>query len=537
MAQYDVVIAGAGMNGLSTAAYLVKGGLSVCVLESKDMIGGGCFSFTDPDTGAIHDGAATVHSLISLNPLIANDELGLMSKYGLSYVKPEAVTTDLFVDKGMALTIYMDLDRTLEEITTKLGAEEAEQYREFTEFVQAIGPMLTMGMFAPPVDAEMMVSALSGMGEIGQRLMRYLPMSAWEVACEEFKTYELRETTTRFVSESMISPFEPATGGSYLACMYMFHAPNQIRFPHCVGGSQKLTDAFAAFIKDHGGVIRTGANIKSVKLDGKTATAFVLEDGEEVSGKKLISTLHIKQLFGSNGMIDPALMGEEFTAKVDNLRPSSYVGFLQNITLKEAPRYKLLDGDTTHACITEQSHGLEEYMGMFDEMAKGNPSPAHTSATCNQTLIDPSRAGKDGAYSTLYLYNYEPYELYGDGANWDEHGQEIADKNLAAFCELCTNMTEDNIVSRFISNPLEYERHFPSWLEGDFCHISQAADQGSSNRPFPGMTRYVTPIENLYLGGASAWPGPTISGGGRAVAQVIFEEMDIDFDEVINGGE
>ena len=49
------------------------------------------------------------------------------------------------------------------------------------------------------------------------------------------------------------------------------------------------------------------------------------------------------------------------------------------------------------------------------------------------------------------------------------------------------------------------------------------------------MTRFVTPIEDLYLGGASAWPGPTVSGGGRAVAQVIFEDMDIDFDAVING--
>jgi len=49
------------------------------------------------------------------------------------------------------------------------------------------------------------------------------------------------------------------------------------------------------------------------------------------------------------------------------------------------------------------------------------------------------------------------------------------------------------------------------------------------------MERYVTPIKGLYLGGASAWPGPVVSGGGRVVAQVLFEEMEIDFDAVING--
>jgi len=80
-----------------------------------------------------------------------------------------------------------------------------------------------------------------------------------------------------------------------------------------------------------------------------------------------------------------------------------------------------------------------------------------------------------------------------------------------------------------------YEGWNESWLAGDFCHISQESDQGQSNRPFPGMERYVTPIKGLYLGGASAWPGPVVSGGGRVVAQVLFEEMEIDFDAVING--
>ena len=157
-----------------------------------------------------------------------------------------------------------------------------------------------------------------------------------------------------------------------------------------------------------------------------------------------------------------------------------------------------------------------------------------SSATCNATLVDPSRGGEQGLH-TLYLYNYEPYALYGDPANWEKYAQEIADKNFEAWCELTTNITPADALTRTIKSPLDYERWNDSWLCGDFCHISQEFDQGSSNRPFPGMTRFVTPIEDLYLGGASAWPGPTVSGGGRAVAQVIFEDMDIDFDAVING--
>lgn len=537
MSKYDVVVAGAGQNGLSTAAYLAKAGMKVCVLEGREFLGGGVVSFKD-ELGVIHDAASTVHTLIQLNPLIANDELGLIRDYGLDYVYPEASTTEVFINdetgEHKAITLYFDIDRCCEEIATKLGDGEAKAYREFYEFVQSIDPMLTLGMFAPPVSGEQMVAALSGFGEIGQRLIHYLGMSAYEIVCEVFKSEELREVTTRFVSESMVSPFDPATGGSFLAVMYMMHAPTKYHMPHCVGGSQKLTDALAAFIRDHGGEIRTNAKIAKVKTEGKVAKAFVLEDGEEIEGKKLVSTLNIKQLFGSDGMVDPALMGEEFTAKVDNLRPSYYVGFLQNITLKEAPLYKALGGKPTPGLITEQSHGHDHYVKVFEDLKAGHHSPYDSAATCNSTLIDPSRGG-EGGYQTLYLYNYEPYALEGDPANWDKMGKEIADRNFEAWCELTTNTKPEDALTRTIHNPLDYARWDDSWIAGDFCHISQEADQGSSNRPFPEMARFATPIENLYLGGASAWPGPTVSGGGRAVAQVLFEDMDIDFDAAING--
>lgn len=533
MTKYDVVVAGAGQNGLSTACYLAKAGLKVCVLEGRGIVGGGCVSFKD-ELGVIHDTAATVHTLLQLNPLIANDELGLISKYGLDYVYPEASTTEIFTHKNLAITLYFDIDRCCAEIAEKLGEDEAKAYREFSDFCQAVGPMLTLGMFAPPVDANDMASALAGFGEIGQRLLRYLGMSSYEVVCELFRTDELREVTTRFVSESMISPFDPATGANFIAVMYMMHAPNKYRMPHCVGGSQKFVDTMVAFLEDNGAEVRTNARISEVKVEDGKCTAFVLENGEEITAKKFISTLHIKQLFGSKGMVDPALMDPEFTAKVDALRPSYYVGFLQNITLKEAPRYKALGDKTTEGLITEQSAGHEHYKRVFDELKAGNPSPYDSAATCNSTLVDPSRGGEQGLHS-LYLYNYEPYALWGDPANWDKHGQEIADKNLEAWCELTTNITPDDVLARTVHNPLDFERWNESWLCGDFCHISQEADQGSSNRPFPGMTRFVTPIEGLYLGGASAWPGPTVSGGGRAVAQVILDEMGIDFDAVING--
>ena len=531
MGDYDVVIAGAGQNGLSAACYLAKAGLKVCILEGKSYVGGGSVSIRD-EFGASHDVASTGHMLIQQNPLIKNDELGLMSKYGLKYVSPEATTVDLFVHKGFSITLWKDIDRACEEIATKLNESEAKAYREFYDFCQAVGPMLCLGMFGPPIPAEDMASALMGFGEIGLRLARYTTMSAYEIATELFETDELREVTTRFVSESMIGPFDPGTGSSFVAVMYMLHDGNAMA--QAAGGSGALSDAMVAFCKDYGVEIRTNARIAKVLVEDGACTGFQLDSGEVVTGKRYLATLNVKQLFGSKGLVDPALMDPEFTKTVDNLRPSYYVALLQNITLSEVPDFKLIDGVGTPATVTEQSRGYEHFKFIFDELHAGHPSPADSSAIVLASIHDPLRAGRNGE-TTLYLYNYEPYELYGDHENWKKYGDQIADEALEAFFTLTTNMDMSKVLYRSYNNPLDYENWNESWLAGDFCHISQESDQGQSNRPFPGMSRYVTPIKGLYLGGASAWPGPVVSGGGRAVAQVLFEEMEIDFDATING--
>ena len=83
---YDVIVVGAGHNGLIVAGYLAKAGLNVCVLEKNNFIGGATNTIECTLPGFKHDVGGIVHAAILGNPLIANDELGLISKYGLKYV-------------------------------------------------------------------------------------------------------------------------------------------------------------------------------------------------------------------------------------------------------------------------------------------------------------------------------------------------------------------------------------------------------------------------------------------------------------------
>src|SRR5450759_1259453 len=82
----DVVVLGAGHNGLVCASYLAAAGLEVLVLEARDVAGGstGTEELTLP--GFAHDSCSSAHVLIQSNPLMRDDELGLLSTYGLEYI-------------------------------------------------------------------------------------------------------------------------------------------------------------------------------------------------------------------------------------------------------------------------------------------------------------------------------------------------------------------------------------------------------------------------------------------------------------------
>ena len=99
---YDVIVIGGGHNGLTAAAYLTRDGLRVAVLERNSFLGGGTHTQELTLPGFKHDTCSTVHGHIQINPLISKDELGLISKYGLKYVYPEAFVSAPFLDgKGL----------------------------------------------------------------------------------------------------------------------------------------------------------------------------------------------------------------------------------------------------------------------------------------------------------------------------------------------------------------------------------------------------------------------------------------------------
>src|SRR5580692_12029592 len=125
--RFDFVFAGAGHNSLICAAYLAKGGFKVLVLEGRPTIGGGTKTAEVCMPGFKEDLCSSVHSGISNNPLVRNNELNLRD-YGYGeYIEPDPVMHIPFLD-GASITVWRDLDRTCETIA-RFSKKDAETYR------------------------------------------------------------------------------------------------------------------------------------------------------------------------------------------------------------------------------------------------------------------------------------------------------------------------------------------------------------------------------------------------------------------------
>jgi phytoene dehydrogenase-like protein len=110
----DVVVVGGGHNALVCAAYLAAAGLSVTVLEGRDVIGGNTVTEELTLPGWHHDSCSTAHVVLQSNPLIRDDELGLVARYGLKYIVTDPAVVFPLAD-GDLLTVHSDLTATADD--------------------------------------------------------------------------------------------------------------------------------------------------------------------------------------------------------------------------------------------------------------------------------------------------------------------------------------------------------------------------------------------------------------------------------------
>lgn len=520
---YDVVVAGGGHNGLTTACYLAKAGFNVCVVERNDMVGGGVVSKELVAPGFISDPCSTIHWLAQYSPVIANDELGLIKNYGLKYLYPECQMCIHFTD-GTTLGIYRSLDKTCESIA-KYSQQDAETYRKFSEWASIGSKMIVQGFAAPPPPFGTFASMMDSADE-PREMLRCMMMSVKEVVDEWFVHPKTRIALTRWISEIMVSPKTQGTGIMVFVMLGLAHTPPGGGMP--VGGSGRLSQCMEQYLKDNGATIMLNSEVKEFIVSGGKCSGVRLASGEEIMGSKMVvADMNIRNLpamVGGEKNLDP-----EFIRKVNRLRPS-FSAFQQSIALNEAPKFVCGDPDLNNSFLTEFAPAdYETYLRYFDNLEYGIPD--HYPLISVQSIHDPTRA-PEGKH-IMYFYEYAPYNLKdGGAAKWDEIREQYADDVMNFVRPYVTNFDEKNIIGRWIQSPLDLERYNPQFKEGDFAHLGSYLEQFMGNRPLP-RYNYNTPIENLMMCGPGTHPGSGCACGGRAAATAILEKLGKTMDEVV----
>ena len=521
---YDVIVAGGGHNGLTAACYFAKAGLSVCVIEQNDKVGGAVISregWAAP--GFITDPCSTQHHIAQYSPTIENDELGLISKYGLEYIYPPIQESIVFED-GSTFNIYLDVDKTCDEIARKYSQHDAEAYRKFYNWAAFGVDTIVAGFFAPCPTFGLYASMMDS-SEESRELLRASRMSCYDMLNEWFECDKVKIGMLRWMSEIMVNPRTAGTGVTAFTFIGLGHKKPGTGMPK--GGSGRLSEVMEMFLKDNGAEIMLNSTVKEFIIEGGEAKGVRLESGEEIFARKMcVADLHIKQVFPK--MVSGAELPEGFQHKVDRLRHAPYMAFQQSVAIDVKPEFKFEDKACDDAFFVEFAPStMLEFNRMFDNLEYGIPGIAPLVSV--NSIHDPSRA-PEGKH-IMYLYEYAPYRR-SDGIDWDDCKEEFANEIFDYVSRYTTNLTRDNIIGRFIMSPKDLERMNPAMIHGDIGHIGSFSEQMMGDRPIA-RWNYRTPVDKLMMCGPSTHPGCGVTCGGRAAAQAILEEMDIMIEDIV----
>lgn len=524
---YDVVVMGAGQNTLGAAAYLAKAGKKVLVLERNDVIGGGAVTVERNLPGFRYDKHSIAHVLVQANPLILNDELGLLSKFGLQYFYPPAAATTILEDYR-TLHFFRDLDMTCDSIA-RYSPRDAEVYREFVNWGMRIMPMILAGMFTVPLPMSVFLGILE-QSDDGRRLIDIMLRSPLQIVNELFESDIVKIHLLKFAGEGFPQfPDDMGTGLALLLSPPFIHKYG-VGLP--VGGSGDLSNALARCIQHHGGEVLTEQEVTKVITSGGRAVGLETSTGDRYMAKDaVIASIHPHHLDHFVEDLEPNML-----ARAKRTQPGPYSILKVDAALDMPLALQTADGPSKGPNAIAEfvfANTLTEYLESYDPLRHGKLS-LDRPLMSGGAIAAPGRVPHGKAL--LYLLNFQPYNLADGGPEkWDEIKETVADKAIEKLQHFIPGLSADVVTARTVDSPLDMVRWSPnSMLHGDAGGIGSQFFHLGGYRPTPELAQFAVPgIERLYLCGPFMHPGAGVFAVGRPVAIKIFDDLGINFEKVV----
>jgi len=525
MERFDVIIIGAGHNGLVCAAYLLKAGYRVLLLEKRSVPGGAATTEEAlPETapGFKFNLCAIDHEFIHLSPVV--EELQL-EKFGLEYLYCDPVVFCPHPD-GRFFLGQRSVDETCANIA-RFNPQEAERYRRFIDYWQQVISGLVPIFNAPPksilnilrnYDLDALEDMLSVVGSPNKALdfLRTMLTSAEDLLDEWFEEPWLKAPLARLASELGLAPSQKnlAIGAMMMA---LRHHPGMAR-PK--GGTGALIDALLKRIFQDGGQVLTDQTVERVLVDKGRAIGVQVAGGREYRATHgVISNLDAKRLFldlMEPGVVDAA--DSKLRDRLDKRIINNNESLLKiDCALSEPLRFEHHEHRDEYLIGSVLiADSVEQVETAHHEAARGRiPDQDPSMYVVMPTQLDPSMA-PEGKH-TLWIEFFAPYQIAGaegtgfNGTGWTEDlKQQVGDRVLNKLADYSPNL-KDSIIARRIESPAELGQRLGAY-RGNYYHVDMSLEQMVFLRPLPEIANYQTPIKGLYLTGAGTHPGGSISG-------------------------
>lgn len=509
----DVVLIGAGHNGLVCASYLARAGLSVTVLESSDTPGG-CIYTQDQPSGNRLELGGYEHGGIRASGVTA--DLELETRYGLDFHERDEI---LFApcDDGTPLSFWSSLDRTVEGLAETVGREEAERYRAFSNWSSAAMNVLHQSEAGPPPSIRSLAAiADATLGAEGARLMQALFAPATAITEAAFEDDRLRGPLDHWAAHSQQPPQAPGTGAGALFLAASHGAP-AIR---PAGGSRGTVEALVRCLEDAGGSLVCSAPAERVELSGGRASAVIAAGERYEARKAVISAIDARRLF--LGLMDESQLPPSLVAEVRRIHFSQHnVAELKvDAVIDAVPHVNGPDG-MERAFMLSANTGTD-IARAFNSVGLGRLPERPPVMIAFPSSLESGWA-PDGQ-GVVWLSTFVPWEP--ESGPWDERLLEEAADLTWRTAEKALGY-EMTAVEKKITGPEDWvARHGNPGSNPN--HVEMSIDQLMGMRPSVSLSGYATPVPGLFLTGAGTHPGGGITGvPGRNAAGVVMERLGI----------
>jgi phytoene dehydrogenase-like protein len=504
----DVIVAGAGHNGLVAAAYLAKAGLDVLVVEASPTIGG--MTSTNPmapeaPEHIINEGSIQA-SLFRTTTVDA--DLGLASRYGLRQRVIDPAHVQMQLD-GASLALWRDPRKVADELRY-FSRRDAEAYLQLFEIIDAAAqvglPMMQTNPARP--DPKAILRSLRGAGRHSGKLAE---MVRWAASSQAETVEEYFETDIIRAALMIGLPFMNfQSDGSGWALIYL-GILSRYGVAMFEGGTGALPRALARCVADHRGRIRTSARVSSLVIHGGRVVGVRLHDGEEISARRGVLTA-----FSPSQTLNRLLPADLLPRKLANraahipTRGRGFADYKLNLALKgkiRMTKHEKWRGDGVDLRLGCNSfHTYEETLAAQAACIRGQvPTHVPGLAQCT-TAFDPSMA-PDGHETWWFWSGLIPFDPQ---IGWKKAREEITETVIKQSQEYYEGLEELEIARRALAPP-DIEERFTA-VDGSVYHCDPIITRFGAGKPAWGFGGYSTPVPGLFLTGSGTHPVAGISG-------------------------